>query len=123
VETAGDGTGEFIWPRAQGPDGKWWGHFRAQYYNDPQDIDSSPIQRNLFQYYDQNFLSRRDYTWFFKRDRLNVVAAVDFAYSTGKASDSTSIVVLGVDGQQNYYILEIDRFKTDKISEYFSAHP
>jgi hypothetical protein len=61
VETAGDGTGEYIWPRAQRSDGKWFGfnqevlatkrsqylnkvHFRAQYYNDPHDIDSSPIQ-------------------------------------------------------------------------------
>jgi len=24
-----------------------------------------------------------------------------------------------VDGRKNYYVLEIDRFKTDKISEYF----
>jgi hypothetical protein len=59
-------------------------------------------------------------TWNFKRERLNVVAAVDFAYSTGKKSDFTSIVVLGVDGLANYYILEIDRFKTDKISDYFA---
>jgi phage terminase large subunit-like protein len=137
VETAGDGTGEYIWPRTQSTDGKWYGfnqevldtkrsqylnkiHFRAQYYNDPHDIDSSPIQRDLFQYYDQNFISRRDHNWFFKRERLNVVAAVDFAYSTGKKSDYTSIVVLGVDGVNNYYILEIDRFKTDKISDYFN---
>lgn len=136
VETAGDGTGEFLWPRAQRGDGKWFGfnqeelakkraqylnkvHFRAQYYNDPHDIDSSPIKRDLFQYYDTNHLGRRDYSWFFKRERLNVVAAVDFAYTTGKKSDYTSIVVLGVDGLNNYYILEIDRFKTDKISEYF----
>lgn len=137
VESVGDGTGEFLWPRSQRSDGKWFGfnaevladkrskydnkiHFRAQYYNDPQDIDSSPIQRNLFQYYDQNFLSKRDFTWLFKRERLNVVAAVDFAYTTGKRSDSTSIVVVGVDGMSNYYILEIDRFKTDKISDYFA---
>src|SRR6267154_2296411 len=136
VETAGDGTGEYIWPRTQRGDGKWFGfnqevldtkrsqylnkvHFRAQYYNDPHDIDSSPIQRDLFQYYDQNFVSRRDYNWYFKRERLNVVASVDFAYSTGKKSDYTSIVVLGVDGLNNYYILEIDRFRTTKISEYF----
>lgn len=136
VETAGDGTGEFLWPRSQRSDGKWFGfnqeelakkraqylnkvHFRAQYYNDPHDIDSSPIKRDLFQYYDPNHLGRRDYSWFFKRERLNIVAAVDFAYTTGKKSDYTSIVVLGVDGLNNYYILEIDRFKTDKISEYF----
>lgn len=137
VETAGDGTGEFLWPRSQRSDGKWFGfnqeelakkrsqylnkvHFRAQYYNDPHDIDSSPIGRDLFQYYDQNFLARRDHSWFFKRERLNVVAAVDFAYTTSKTADYTSIVVLGVDGLLNYYILEIDRFKTDKISEYFN---
>jgi len=136
VESVGDGSGEFIWPKAKSPEGKWFGfdakiladkrskydnkiHFRAQYYNDPQDIDSSPIQRSLFQYYDQNYLSKRDYTWFFRRERLNVVAAVDFAYSTGKKSDSTSIVVVGADGLSNYYVLEIDRFKTDKISDYF----
>jgi len=136
VETAGDGTGEFLWPRQQGPDGRWFGfdaellavkrsqyinklHFRAQYYNDPHDVDSSPINRNLFQYYDQGFLSQRDGRWFFKGERLNVVAAVDFAYSIGKKADHTSIVVIGVDGRNNYYVLEIDRFKTDKISEYF----
>jgi phage terminase large subunit-like protein len=137
VETAGDGTGQYIWPKQQRSDGKWFGfdvdilakkraqylnkvHFRAQYYNDPHDVDSSPIQRELFQYYDQNYLSRKDYNWFFKRERLNVVASVDFAYSTGKASDYTSIIVLGVDARNNYYILEIDRFKTTKISDYFS---
>jgi len=137
VETVGDGTGEFIWPRTKCPDGKWFGfdtatlatkrsqylnklHFRAQYYNDPHDAESSPIQRDLFQYYDQNFLSHRDGRWFFKNNRVNIVAAVDFAYTTGKKSDYSSIVVVGTDSQNNYYILEIDRFKTDKISEYFN---
>ncbi len=136
VETLGDGTGEFLWPRQQRSDGKWFGfddkilavkraqyinkvHFRAQYYNDPHSVDSSPIDRNLFQYYDPNHLFQRDYRWFYKREILNVVASVDFAFSTGKKSDWTSIVVLGVDGRNNYYILEIDRFKTDKISDYF----
>lgn len=128
--------GQFLWPREKQLDGKWYGfdakvladkraqylnkvHFRAQYYNDPHDIDSSPIQRDLFQYYDQNYVGKRDYRWYFKHEPLNVVAAVDFAYSTGKKSDYTSIVVVGVDGSHNYYVLDIDRFKTDKISDYF----
>lgn len=137
VESVGDGTGEFLWPRQQGVDGKWFGfdhqilakkksqylnqvHFRAQYYNDPLDVDSSPIKRDLFQYYDQKYLFQRDGRWYFKSERLNVFAAVDFAYTTGRKSDYTSIVVVGVDGTNNYYVLEIDRFKTDKISEYFN---
>jgi len=136
VESAGDGSGEFLWPRSQGADGKWFGfnqkilnekkskfenkiHFRAQYYNNPQDIDSAPIKRDQFQYYDSNHLTRLDGEWYFKRRRLNVTAAIDFAYTTGSKSDHTSIVVVGVDGDLNYYVLEIDRFKTDQISVYF----
>jgi hypothetical protein len=40
VETAGDGTGEYIWPRSKSPDGKWFGFNqevldtkRSQYLN------------------------------------------------------------------------------------------
>lgn len=137
VENYGDGTGEFLWPRTKSPEGKWFGfdkdelakkraqylnrtHFRAQYYNDPNDDDNAAISRSLFQYYDPKWLAPRGSHWFFKGERLNVVAAVDFAYSTGRKADSTSIVVVGVDGQQNYYVLDIDRFKTDKMSDYFN---
>jgi hypothetical protein len=137
VETAGDGTGQFLWPRQQRSDGKWFGfddkilsqkraqyinkiHFRAQYYNDPHDVDSSPINRSLFQYYDPSWLVRRDGHWTFKGNRLNVVAAVDFAYSLSKKADSTCICVVAVDGFNNFYVLDIDRFKTAQPSEYFN---
>lgn len=137
VESIGDGTGEFLWPRQQRFDGKWFGfnaeilatkksqysnqvYFRAQYYNDPHDSGSSVFSRNNFQYYDSAYLARRDGRILFKGEQLNVFAAVDFAFSLARRADYTSIVVVGVDGKQNYYILEIDRFKTDKISEYFN---
>lgn len=137
VESLGDGTGEFLWPRQQRHDGKWFGfdtkvlavkraqysgnltHFRAQYYNDPHDISSAPIKKDQFQYYDTNFLVCKDGKWFFKNNRINVFAAVDFAFSLAKKADSSAIVVVGCDTYNNYYILEIDRFKTDKISEYY----
>lgn len=137
VESAGDGTGEFLWPRQQRSDGRWFGfdiniladkkaqysnklHYRAQYYNDPHDAESAPIQRDLFQYFDSNHLITKDGKWWLRDQRLNVVAAIDFAFTVNKTSDSTSIVVLGVDGVNNYYVLDVDRFKTDKISEYYS---
>jgi hypothetical protein len=114
-KAAGDGTGEFLWPRSQRSDGKWFGfnqeelakkraqylnkvHFRAQYYNDPHDIDS--VHRSSGTYFNTTIpisYHGEIITWFFKRERLNVVAAVDFAYTTGKKSDYTSIVVLGTD--------------------------
>lgn len=137
VEDIGDGTGQFIWPRQQRKDGKWFGfdqnilaqkraqyvnkiHFRAQYYNDPRDIDSSPIKRNSFQYFNKDFLILRGGTWHYKDKKLNVVSAVDFAYSLGKRSDYTCIVVVGVDGDNNYYVMDIDRFRTAMPSEYFT---
>lgn len=136
VESRGDGAGEFLWPRQRRRDGKWFGfdqkilakkrgqyldrtQFRAQYYNDPSDPDSRPIDYDKFQYYDLKFLHLRDGKWYYKDRRLNVFAAVDFAYTVKKRSDHTAIVVVGVDYENNIYVLDIDRFKTDKISEYF----
>ena len=136
VETAGDGTGQFLWPRQQRHDGKWFGfdarilaekrlqylnpvHFRAQYYNDPHDASSSPINRSLFQYYDRDYLVTQKGRWYFKGKPLNVLASVDFAYSLSERGDYSSIVVIGADGDLNYYVLDIDRFKTKSVGEYF----
>lgn len=137
VESVGDGTGEFVWPRTKNPDGSWFGfnieilgvkkaqysnksHFRAQYYNDPNDLENAILGRHLFQYYEPGYLSFREGKWYFKGNVLNVFASVDFAYSLTKSGDYSSIVVIGVDGDRNIYILEIDRFRTDLISEYYN---
>jgi phage terminase large subunit-like protein len=57
--------------------------------------------------------------WYFKETRLNVYAGVDFAFSLSKKSDYTAIVVIGIDSSNDVYVLDIDRFKSDKISEYY----
>lgn len=136
VENRGDGTGEFLWPRQQRADGKWFGfdqtilakkraqyldrtQFKAQYYNDPNDASQASIPRDLFQYYERNFLTRSNGHWFYRTRRLNVFASIDFAFSLARQADFTSIVVVGVDAEHNYYILDIERFKTKLISEYF----
>jgi hypothetical protein len=136
VEDVGDGTGEFLWPRQRRADGKFFGfdmqilakkraqyldktQFRAQYYNDPTDPDNRPIDYDKFQYYQKEYLTNTHGVWYYKERKLNVFAAVDFAYSLKRKADYTAIVVVGVDHENNVYVLDIDRFKTDKISEYF----
>lgn len=136
VEDCGDGTGEFLWPRQQRSDGKWFGfdrkilskkrgqysnktQFRAQYYNDPNDVGDNRIERSKFQYFDKANLGYENGAWHYKDRRLNVFASVDFAYSMSDRSDYTAIAVVGMDRDGFIYVLEIDRFKTDKISEYF----
>jgi len=137
VEDAGDGTGQFLWARQRRADGKFFGfdrqvlakkraqyldktQFRAQYYNDPSDPDTRPVDYDKFQYYQKEHLTNTNGSWYYRDRKLNVFAAIDFAYSTRKSADWTAIVVIGVDFENNVYVLDIDRFKTDKISEYFA---
>ena len=136
VEDKGDGTGNFLWPRMQRYDGKWFGFdmkvlakkkaqyfdlgkYRAQYYNNPNSESSSALKQDLFQYYDKKHLTQSTGHWYFKERRLNVFAAIDLAYSTRKDADFTCIVVGGIDHLNNIYVLDIERFKTGNVNEYF----
>lgn len=136
VESNGDGTGEYLWPRVKGSNGKWYGFnqevlakkrsqyrdkskYRAQYYNQPNADEDSVIKRTDFQYYDPKYLHSMDGKWYYRNNRLNVYAAIDFAYSLNKKADFTCIAVVGMDGQNNYYVLDIARFKTNLISDYY----
>lgn len=129
-------NGEFLWPRQITSDGRAFGfnaeilarkkaqyldqmQFRAQYYNDPNDPEGAGIKSDSFQYYDRSFLSRSNGTWYYKNLRLNIVAAIDFAYSLKANADYTSIVVVGVDSNHQYYVLDVDRFRAGLPSEYF----
>jgi len=136
-EYAVETDGMFIWPRTVRPkDNKAFGfdlntlsrikseyedrvQFYAQYYNDPNDPGSKRITQDKFQYYNARFLKKQGSTWYFGDNRLNVYAAVDFAFSLNKKADYTAIIVIGIDCDGNIYLLDIDRFKADKVLEYF----
>jgi hypothetical protein len=126
----------FLWPKTMRQDGKFFGfdqqalariraeysdrvQFYAQYYNDPNDPGSNRIDRSKFQYYDKKFLKQESGHWYYKGKRLNVYAAIDFAFSLGRKADNTAVVVIGIDEDAFIYLLDIDVFKSDKISEYF----
>ena len=136
VEDRGDGAGEYLWPRQQRGDGRWFGfnqrilakkraqyldrsQFYAQYYNNPNDPGSEAISSDYFQYYDKQFLSRTGGKWFFKHTPLNIFASIDFAFSLTKKADYTAVIVIGIDPHNNVYVLHIDRFKTNKIRDYY----
>lgn len=128
--------GVFIWPRVVRSDGKMFGfdrntlsrikseytdavQFFAQYYNNPNEASTDRISRDKFQYYNPRFLKRQGDRWFYKGNKLNVYAAVDFAFSLSSKADWTAIVVIGIDSESNIYVLDIDRFKSDKTIEYY----
>ena len=129
-------SGSFIWPSTVRKDGKVFGfnqqtlarieaeysdkvQFYAQYYNDPNDPTSNRISTDKFQYYNPRMLTKDGSRWSYNGKRLNIYAAVDFAFSFNKDADFSAIVVIGIDGDSNIYVLDIDRFKTTKNIEYF----
>lgn len=137
VEDRGDGTGEFLWPRQQRRDGQWFGfdakilarkraeyddktQYRAQYYNDPHDDDAAPIKREMFRYYNKSMLNRVHGYWYHGSQRLAVFAAMDLSYATTSRADWTTIAVVGVTGDRDYLVLDIDRFRTSQTRDYFN---
>jgi len=128
--------GEFLWAKRARKDGKSFGfdakelarikakyidttQFYAQYYNDPNTTESARINSDNFQYFDKAALNVKDGDWYIRDRKLNIFAAIDFAFSLRKQADYTALVVVGVDHQANYYVLDIDRFKTEKIVDYY----
>lgn len=129
--------GVFTWPRQAAPDGRTYGfnrkvlerikaeyqgdiaQFYAQYYNNPNDPSMDKIKRDYFQYYDKVALENKGGTWYIGGKELRIYASMDLAYSVGKRSDYTAIVVIGIDSNRDIYVLDIDRFRAEKLEEIY----
>jgi len=128
--------GEFLWAKRARKDGKSFGfdakelarikakyidttQFYAQYYNDPNSTENARISSDNFQYFDRTALNVKEGDWYLRDRKLNVFAAIDFAFSLRRQADYTALVVVGVDHQSNFYVLDIDRFKTERIVDYY----
>lgn len=124
--------GEFLWPRRPRTDGKWFGfdkstlskiknnyldksQFWAQYYNDPSDPMNKKIENFLY-YERENVKIGVGGKRFVGSQQINVYAAIDIAATMTDRSDYTAIVVIGMSSDHKVFVLDIDRFKTDKIS-------
>ena len=129
--------GEFLWPRQQRNDGKYFGfnptvlakkravyeatgeitQFYAQYYNDPNDKSTAPISRDLFKYYKKEEVEYVAGLWTVMGRPVWMYAAIDMAASTKDSADYTVITVGAIDEDGNRYVVDIDRFKSSKTSE------
>lgn len=131
-------NGVFLWPRSARADGVKFGfdfnelaikkakykdrlQFRAQYYQDPNDPEGDKVHSNMFMYYNRAKLQFRKGKWYYLGRELCVVAAMDFAYSLNRRSDSTTIAVVGIDWEGNKYILDLVRFKTVAVQGYYDV--
>ena len=132
--------GIFCWPRKLIPElGQYFGfdwnelarkkskykasgrmeQFYAQYYNQPNDPELHKLARDKFRYYDEKYLKFHDGKWHFNKKPLNTFAAMDCAFTDGKESDYTAIAVVGVDSEGYIYVLDLERFKTNKFDVFY----
>lgn len=129
-------NGEFLWPKQRRSDGKTFGfdekelarkkakyldvtQFYAQYYNNPNSPENSYIDPGKFQYYNRENLKNISGVWYLGDKILNIYSAIDFAYSVTEKSDYTVILTIGLDSDGYIYVLDIDRFRTNRISEMY----
>lgn len=140
VESTGDMTGDYLWPRTESPiDGKSYGfdiqtlaqiqaqyfslgeqsQFYAQYYMEANDPTSETVSRDAFQFYNSKHLYRQGGDWYFRNKRLSLFAAMDVAWTTKKGSDYTAIAVVGITCDWEVFVLALDRFKTQDYDVYF----
>jgi hypothetical protein len=135
-ERAVEVNGEYLWPKQRRSDGKSFGfderelarkkakyldvtQFYAQYYNNPNSPENSYIDAGRFQYYSRENLRNLSGVWYLGDRMLHVFTAVDFAYSVSEHADYTAIVTVGVDEEGSIYVLDIDRFRTNRISDMY----
>lgn len=103
-------NGEFLWAKQTRADGKSFGfdsrelarikakyvdttQFYAQYYNNPNTSETARINSENFQYYDRAVLTSKEGDWYIRDRKLNIYAAIDFAFSLRKQADYTALVV------------------------------
>lgn len=139
------GEGTFIFPKIVTEDGSVFGFdrtelskkrsalsvggdtssFYAQYYNDANDSTNEQFDRSTFRYIDPKSLINEEGKWYYCDRRLSIIAAADLAWTEGgakggKRADYTAIAVVGICTDGYTYVLDHDRFKTDKPDIYFS---
>lgn len=141
VEDAGDGTGNFIWPISIDPvTGEHYGfdihtlsvirsdyeskgqfvQYFCQYYNDPNAVDTQRISRGTFQYFDRKHVRVAGGRVFYRNQKLNVFAAMDVAWTDNETSDYTAIACVGIDANNDIYLLDLVQFKTASFVDYYN---
>jgi uncharacterized protein YacL (UPF0231 family) len=136
-----DGSGNYVWPRMQMPDGNWYGFnqtelgkkkaeafnlelFYSQYYNDPNAASVDKITQDCFMYLQPNMLEQRQGRWHYGNKELKLACGMDLAFSEGSGirkvkRDYTAISVVAWDNEGYLYVLDLQRFQTDRAEVYY----
>jgi hypothetical protein len=136
-----DGSGTYLWPRQKWTDNEWYGFnrtelskkrseafnlelFYSQYYNDPNAASVDKITNDCFMYIQPKMLEQRQGKWWYGNKELKIFCGMDLAFSEGSGArkvkrDYTAIAVIAWDADGYLYILDLQRFQTDRAEVYY----
>ena len=86
--------------------------YAQEYMNDARDISSASFKIDRIQYYSGTFDAKNKFTYLIKNDEaipINVYLGVDIAATATETSDYQVIVAMGIDSDNNRYVLEYFR--------------
>lgn len=87
------------------PDG-----FAREFMNDARDVSTAPVKIDRIQFHQGEYIHNKGFNYLLIDDEaipVHVYIGMDPAGSDGKRADLNAIVVLAVDADRNWYILEI----------------
>jgi hypothetical protein len=136
-----DGSGTYLWPRMQMPDGNWYGFsqtelsrkkaqmlnlelFYCQYYNTANAVGLEKVSKSHFLYAEPNKLRNTNGKWWYDDKELTLHCGVDLSFTEGHGKikvkrDFTAMSVIAWDKEGYLYVLEQRRFQTSKVEVYY----
>jgi len=136
-----DGTGNFLWARTRMENGNWYGFnatelskkrssafnldlYYCQYYNTPNASGQDRVGKNNFMYANASMLEQRQGDWYYADKKLTLGCGMDLAFTEGSGHrktkrDATAISVIAWDEEGYLYVLQQERFQTDKVEIYY----
>lgn len=86
--------------------------YAQEYMNEARDIDSLKFKVDRLQNYSGEFKENNGFAYIVTKDDaipINVYVGVDLAYESGQKHDYQIIMVVGIDSDKNYYVIDYYR--------------
>ena len=86
--------------------------FAQEYLNEARDLENIKFKTDRLNYYNGEFVGRNGFAYLLTKDDaipLHVYIGVDLAYGATERSDYQVIMVMGIDSDKNFYILDYYR--------------
>ena len=98
--------------------------FWAQYYNNVNAGNEKRVGNDCFMYLQPSALENRNGKWYYGDKELKLNCGMDLAFTEGSGTkrlkrDFTAIAVIGRDADGYWYVLDLERFQTDRAEVYY----